>query len=124
MLDDRAFTKLTDFLIEVPAIKDPISHGTDQSGWWCKFLIEINHEIAWNVVQEFGYVLNNLSLEAKLPTKFFPTSPPPYLNGGPDEFLSWVIECDSLDFRPGTCADWLKSRLPNPVEDPLKWREI
>ncbi len=50
-----------------------------------------------------------------------PVSPPPYMNGGPDEFLSWVIEAKDPDFRPGTCADWLEGRLPQPVDDEAAW---
>jgi len=43
------------------------------------------------------------------------------MNGGPDEFLSWLIECQNPEFRPGTCVEWLMGRLPNPVEDLEQW---
>jgi hypothetical protein len=81
-----------------------------------------NHSLAWNVVQELGHVLNYLSLDERLPTVFMPVSPPPYMNGGPEEFLSWVIECKDKAFMPGTCAKWLESRLPNPVDDETQWQ--
>src|ERR1017187_4047344 len=42
---------------------------------------------------------------------FMPVSPPPYMNGGPREYLSWVIECKDNDFLPKTCAGWLEGRL-------------
>ena len=86
-----------------------------------KFSLDITHPLAWNVVQEFGHVLNYLSVEERLPTVFKPVSPDPYMNGGPDDFLSWVIECESSDFRPGTCAEWLEGRLPRPVDDLDQW---
>ena len=56
-----------------------------------------------------------------LPTVFKPVSPPPYLNGGPDDYLAWVIETDDVEMRPGTVAKWLQSRLPDPVDDPAAW---
>jgi hypothetical protein len=72
-------------------------------------------------VQEFGHVLNYVSLNERLPTVFMPVSPPPYRNGGPNEFLSWVIECKDLDFMPENCAEWLEGRLPRPVDELDQW---
>jgi len=86
-----------------------------------KFTIDIDHPLAWSVVQELGHVLNYLSLDERLPTVFMPVSPPPYLNGGPD-YLSWVIECKDKDFTPEICAEWLEGHLPRPVEDPEQWK--
>jgi hypothetical protein len=60
-------------------------------------------------------------LNERLPTVFMPVSPPPYMNGGPWEFLSWVIESKSADFSPDQVREWLEGRLPRPVEDPGKW---
>ena len=123
-MDDRAFTKIIDFLERVPAIHGSIGKGADDKGyWWIKFSIDIQHPLAWQTVQEFGFVLNYLSMNERLPTNFHPVSPPPYMNGGPDDFLSWVIECNDPEFRPGTCADWLSTRLPNPVEDLSQWSD-
>jgi len=87
-MDDRAFTKIIDFLERVPALYGSIGKGSADDGcWWIKFSIDIRHPLAWQTVQEFGFVLNNLSLNERLPTSFHPVSPPPYMNGGPDEFL-------------------------------------
>ncbi|MCB9419777.1 MAG: hypothetical protein H6667_08230 [Ardenticatenaceae bacterium] len=122
-MDDRAFTKLADFLLKIPALDGPIFKGTDKNDlWWVKFSININHQLAWHVVQELGFVLNNLSIQENLPTVFYPVSPPPYLNGSPKDYLSWVIETKSKKFKPGTCARWLESRLPQPVEDEAQWQ--
>lgn len=121
-MDDRSFTSLTEYLAKVPAIIGEISKGAEKDGrWWVKFSIDINHQFAWHAVQELGHVLNYLSIEERLPTSFLPVSPPPYMNGGPDEFLSWVIECSDPEFQPGTCAKWLEGRLPRPVEDLSQW---
>jgi hypothetical protein len=68
-----------------------------------------------------AFVLNGVAVAEKLPTVFKPVSPPPYLNGGPDDYLSWVIETDDVEMRPGTVAKWLQSRLPDPVDDPAAW---
>ncbi|MCC5874695.1 MAG: hypothetical protein JJU11_00620 [Candidatus Sumerlaeia bacterium] len=118
------FQPLMDFLNRVPAVS-VISAGYFPDGnWWLKLNIDIRHEMAWHVVQGLGHVLNYLSVNETLPTSFFPVSPPPYLNGGPEEFLNWAIESRLDDFSPTAARDWLKSRLPNPVEDAQKWREI
>ena len=121
-LDERAFVTLLEYLASIPSISGTISHGTEDDGnWWVKFSIDIHHDLAWQTVQELGFVLNYLSLNERLPTVFMPVSPPPYLNGGPDEFLSWVIESTSPEFMPGTCKKWLETRLPRPVGDVSQW---
>jgi hypothetical protein len=86
MGDSRSFELLVQYLGRVPAVSGPIACGTFENGnWWVKFTIDLSHALAWCVVQEFGHVLNYLSLEERLPTVFMPVSPPPYLNGGPEE---------------------------------------
>lgn len=123
-MPDDIFTPLREFLSQVPSITGTISFGFFTNGeWWAKFTIDTTHPLAWNVVQEFGYVLNYLSLDERLPTVFKPVSPPPYLNGGPQDFLSWVIECSKTDFTPAVCAEWLEGRLPRPVADLSQWKE-
>jgi len=120
--DDRAFKTITDYLCKLPAVKGSIGTGTEENGsWWVKFTIDIEHDLAWHTVQELGHVLNLLSLGERLPTNFYPVSPPPYMNGGPADFLSWVIECHDPEFKPGTCAKWLEERLPKPVDDLAEW---
>ncbi len=101
----------------------PIGSGVGEENlWWVKFTIDIAHPLAWRVVQELGHVLNYMSINERLPTVFMPVSPPVYLNGGPSEFLSWVIESKDEDFKPTDCAEWLKGRLPRPVDDPERWK--
>jgi len=120
------FAKLAAFLGAIPAIASRRPSGvlgsgrTDDGKWWVKLMIDLHHPLAWSTVQEFGYVLNYLSLLEPLPTVFKPVSPPPYLNGGP-EFLSWVIESSVPDFSPDMAADWLKGRMPDPIGDPAAW---
>lgn len=122
-MDDRAFTSLIGFLSSIPSITGSIGKGAEEDGrWWVKFEIDINHQFAWHTVQELGHVLNYLSIDERLPTNFHPVSPPPYMNGGPEEFLSWVIECQDPGFKPGTCAKWLEGRLPKPVTDLKQWQ--
>ncbi len=121
------FHKLVDFLSRIPAVEindtpsQGIGTGEEADGaWWVKFSLDIDHELAWHTVQELGSVLNTLSLEEGLASVFKPVSPPPYLNGGPEEFLSWVIEAPD-ELAPGTVADVLEERLPQPVEDEAAW---
>ena len=89
--------------------------------WWVKLTIDIADPLAWRVVQELGFVLNDLSLQDKLPTVFKPVSPPPYLNGGPEECLAWVIESSWNHIDPGWIADTLEGYLPRPVDQPGSW---
>jgi hypothetical protein len=126
---DLGFHKLLAFLARIPAVQTNdtpwggFGSGMNDVGWWVKFSLDIDHSLAWSAVQEIGYVLNELSLSERLPTVFKPVSPPPYLNGGPRDYLSWVIECHDGTTRPGTIADWLEGRLPKPVEDITAWPE-
>lgn len=120
---DPSFHKLLAFMSRVPGMElndtpcRGFGTGLADGLWWVKFSLAIDHPLAWNVVQEFASVLNCLSVTEPLPTTFKPVSPPPYLNGGPHEFLSWVIECPEDTMEPGTVADWLEGRLPRPVEE-------
>jgi hypothetical protein len=118
------FTRLEAFLLRVPSVRGPIGKGREAGGqWWVKFALDIDHTLAWNVVQELGHVLNYLSLDERLPTVFKPVSSPPYMNGGPLDHLSWVIECTSPEFDPDRCAEWLEGRLPRPVGDLSEWEQ-
>lgn len=113
MTADPDLEVLVTFLQRVPGIVGTIGNGRLDDGlWWVKFGIDIDHPLAWNVVQEFGCVLNYLSVNERLPTVFMPVSPAPYLNGGPRQFLSWVIESRSNDFSAADAAKWLEGRLP------------
>ena len=123
MGDQRDFDKLLAYLKRVPSIS-PVAIETgkfDDGNWWVKFSLDITHPLAWNVVQEFACILNHLSITERLPTVFMPTSPAPYLNGGPKDYLSWVIESKDPLFKPGTISDWLEGRLPRPVDDISQW---
>ena len=115
-----SFDRLTAYLQRVPSLS-ALATGVEGELWWAKFQIDIAHPLAWRTVQELGHVLNYMSLEDRLPTVFKPVSPPPYLNGGPQEFLSCVIEATSPDFSPDDCAEWLEGRLPDPVDDEKAW---
>ena len=124
MTADPDLEVLVTFLRHVPGIIGTIGNGRLDDGlWWVKFGIDIDHPLAWNVVQELGCVLNYLSANERLPTVFMPVSPAPYLNGGPRQFLSWVIESKSTDFSASDAAKWLEARLPRPVDDQSQWRD-
>jgi hypothetical protein len=118
------FNELRSFMARIPAVSTPITSGQNDEGlWWIKFQIDINHALAWNVIQEMGHIMNYLSLNERLPTIFYPVSPPPYMNGGPEEFLSWVVESKDKDFSPKLLSEWLQGRLPQPVDDLTQWQE-
>lgn len=118
------FKSLSELLMQIPAIgsKRILAHGDNgQQAWWIKFSIDLDHPLAWQCVQELGHVLNYLSTDERLPTRFLPVSPPPYMNGTAQQFLSWVIECNHADFSPAIIAEWLDARLPQPLSDPSAW---
>ena len=117
------FKKIEVFLAKVPAINGKIGTGTNEDKtWWIKFHIDISNKLAWNVVQEVGHIVNYVSLEERLPTVFYPVSPPPYMNGGPEDFLSWVIESKDPNFSPDSLQEWLEGRMPRPVDDLKQWQ--
>jgi hypothetical protein len=119
----RNFSKLTTYLGKIPAIKDDFGKGQFDDGlWWVKFQIDIKHPLAWHTVQELGNVVNYLSVSERLPTTFYPVSPPSYLNGGPEAFLWWVIESTAIDFTPNDLQEWLEGRLPKPIDDVNEWQ--
>jgi len=116
------FSELTDYMEKIPSIKRGIGTGEFDNGlWWVKFQIDIEHPLAWNVIQELGNIVNYLSINDRLPTRFYPVSPPSYLNGGPKDFLAWVIEATDLDFSPKLLSEWLEGRMPRPVNDLSQW---
>ena len=118
------FTLLIKFLASIPGIKEPVLHGIYvHKKWWVKITIDIDAPLAWNIVQELGHILNYISLDERLPTIFYPVSPPPYMNGGPRDFLSWIIENTDGDFMPNDAKEWLEGRMPNPVNNPQSWVE-
>jgi hypothetical protein len=112
---------LVAFFDKIPSVRVMSHDSTRDAYWWIKFAIDISHPLAWKVVQELGFVLNYISVSERLPTVFMPVSPPPYLNGGPDECLSWVVESKFNYIDPKWIAKTLEGRLPNPVSDIGKW---
>ena len=112
---------LVEFLNRVPAVRVMASDSTPDAFWWVKLEIDISSPLAWQVVQELGFVLNYISLQEKLPTVFMPVSPPPYLNGGPEESLAWLIESKFNYIDPEWIKSELEGRLPSPVEEAAQW---
>ena len=122
MSDDADLEMLAMYLRRIPSVNSSIGKGRTNDGfWWVKFSLDITSPLAWHAVQELAHVLNYLSLDERLPTVFKPGSPPPYMNGGPKEFLSWVIESREPGFSAEACMKWLEGRLPRPVDDPSAW---
>jgi hypothetical protein len=121
---EKGLPKLTDFLNKIPGISVISNSRPNEYQWWVKFGIDITSEFAWHVVQELGFVLNYISLTEVLPTIFKPVSPPPYLNGGPKAFLSWVIEASLPFVDPALIALELESRLPSPVDELEQWQAL
>lgn len=121
-MDASNFNNLTGFLSKVPSVQPGISQGIyDDKNWWVKFSLDISDNLAWNVVQELGHIFNYLSSGERLPTTFYPVSAPPYMNGGPADFLYWIIESKDPAFTPDKAKEWLEGRLPNPVDDVDAW---
>jgi hypothetical protein len=70
-----------------------VSSRQEENGfWWVKFHLDLSKPTSSIIIQALAHILNGMSLNDPLPTRFFPSSSPPYLNGGPKEHLHWVIE--------------------------------
>jgi hypothetical protein len=124
-VSEISFERLHQFFCKVPSVQEAriMANGADgEHAWWFKFSIDVEHPLAWQTVQELGHVLNYLSTNERLPTLFFPVSPPPYMNGEAKDFLSWIIQCNHPEFSPDVVCDWLEARLPNPVDDESQWK--
>ncbi len=113
--------RLVALLNQIPSVQVISQDVTPEAYWWIKFNIDIQNHLAWHVVQALGFIFNEISMTERLPTVFKPTSPPPYLNGGPDESLAWVIESTFNYIDPTNIADTLQSRLPEPLDDEDQW---
>lgn len=118
---EKGLPLLLEFLEKIPSVTVISSNLSENAYWWVKLDIDINNKLAWNVVQELGFVLNYISIREPMPTIFKPVSPPPYLNSGPEDCLSWVIESTFNYIDPKWVKETLESRLPNPVEDENSW---
>jgi hypothetical protein len=59
---------LVDFLNRIPAVSVMSSKVTPDAFWWIKLEIDTTHQLAWNVVEHLGFVLNYISLNERLPT--------------------------------------------------------
>ena len=119
----RGLKTLVSFLQTVPAVTVMSSEVSKDAFWWVKLKIDLAQPLAWSVVQELGHVLNDASVSEKLPTVFKPVSPPPYLNGGPHEFLCWAIESEYNYIDPAWIAEELQNRMPRPVDDLEQWND-
>lgn len=114
---------LIKYLKTIPAVNSQISFKEYEDGlWWVKFRIDPNHKNSWKVVQELAHAINYLSIEENLPIKFYPVSPPPFSTGGPEEFLSWIIDNSDSDYTPEILKDWLEGRLPDVNDDLEDWK--
>jgi hypothetical protein len=104
-----------DFFCKIPSVQKEriIAHGTDgQHAWWFKFNINVEHPLAWQTVQELGHVLNYLSTNERLPTQFFPVSPPPYMNGEAKTFWHGSFNVTILNLIPIPFVIGLKHVCP------------
>jgi hypothetical protein len=113
--------ELVNFFNTIPSVQSVSHSSLNNARWWIKFNIDINHPLSWCVVQNLGFVLNYISITERLPTVFMPTSPPPYLNGGPKYNLSWVIE-STIDYvSPNYILSVLQNRLPQDIQNIDAW---
>ena len=117
----KGLPKLVDYLNRIPSVSVMSCKVTKDAFWWIKLEIDICNDYSWHAVQELGFVLNHISIAEPMPTIFKPVSPPPYMNGGPEEFLSWIIESTFNYIDPNWVKETLESRLPNPVDNLEEW---
>jgi hypothetical protein len=46
------------------------------------------------------------------------------MNGGPVDYLYWIIESEKSGFSPDDLKKWLEGRLPSPVDDLEEWKTV
>jgi hypothetical protein len=112
---------LARYLARLPAVR--VRSATAGTGglWRVKLAIDVDHPLAWRMVQELGYALNYVSIAESPSARFYPLSPPPYMNGGPHRFLSWIVEPASPRVSPDDVRDRLEGRLPEVSDDHVAW---
>jgi hypothetical protein len=113
--------RLRDVLARIPHVAILQTSLPIEPLFWVKFKIDLSTPLAWNIVQELSFVLNDVATEDRLPTLFKPVSPPPYLNGGPEEHLAWMVESRIELQDAGQIATMLENRLPKPIGSPEAW---
>ncbi len=69
--------QLQEYLSQIPGLDIFSASEPNDARWWFKLQIDIESTIAWHVVQNLAFVLNEISIFEPLPTTFKPTSPPP-----------------------------------------------
>jgi hypothetical protein len=118
---------LADFIASLPGVEwvssDCEGEGNEQ-WWWVKFKLDLRHACSWLVIQQVAHVANNLSVSRKLPIVFYPTSPPVYLNGGPEQHLYWVIEVIRPPFDPSEVIRQAKPYFPDDPTSPTEWARL
>ena len=125
------FDRLIEFLDSLPAISRfehpvPPNYGMgrfEDGNWWIKFQIDIEDELAWDIVQLLAFVANGAALNDPFPTQFFPSAPPPENGGGPKELLAWVVESTDPKFTPDEFRDALSFYIPTEREDIIELRK-
>ena len=118
------FGPLVRFLKRLPSVKWVFPGVECEDGWELEVELDLDHGLAWAAVQELSYVLNVLSKEEDLPTRFLPVSPSPLENGGPRDHLKWLIVAFEATFSPASCYQRLLEHLPNPVDDVSEWPDV
>lgn len=119
-IHEKKLSKLVTYLNRLPGTQASAGRFTKE-GWHVSLSIDIHHPLAWNVVQELGFFCNSPSIGQGSGLEFFPISPPPYLNGGPREFLSWILSYTGSSFSPSEVAKSIEGVLPQPVDDETEW---
>lgn len=115
----KEFDVFCAFISRVPAASFDSGSLNEDGSWRAQIRIDIDHMLAWQVVQEFGFVLNWVSVTEPLPTRFFPRSSPPYLNGAPVNIFTGLLKVFLLISTPiwrqnGWRADYLGRSTTSP----------
>ncbi|MEM8706317.1 MAG: hypothetical protein AAGE98_07665 [Actinomycetota bacterium] len=116
-MDERAFTTLVDYVGRLPAVRGRVSTSADAistTGWWVSFRLDVDDPLAWRSIQEVGHALNGVVGDG-VDVWFGPTSTGPW-QGGPRDFLDWVICSPDGATRPGTVAKRLADAIPEPFD--------
>ncbi len=109
------------FISKFPSVEWVSSKQHDDGFWWVKFHLNMENPVSIVIVQALAHILNAKSLNDPLPTRFFPTSSPPYMNGGPKVHLHWVIEPFTHDVTVSDIFAAIDSTLLFDIESEVEW---
>lgn len=106
-----ALDQLREVLQRAPAVH-VLGTGRHADGnWWVRVSLDVRNPLVWDVVREFGCVVDYLSPERPWRLVFMPGFHAPGVRGEHD-CSSWMLASQDPTLSPAAVARWLEICLP------------